>query len=335
MPTLESFYGSDRSGLVWGYAFASPTDILPIDAPAAALFLEELPRTTGTFAWLHFSLSNAASSRWLRDHVDLPDEFFDALEDRSSTRIEIANAALLGVVNDMQFFAMEASAASTVTLYVTERLLISARNTPLRSIDRLRAAVKRCEPFGSPVALLAHLLRDQADVLVDVVRDVTTKVDAIEDRVMAQQRASRPQLGNLRRILVRLQRLLAPEPAALFRLLNRPPLWFSNDDISDLRRSAEELAAAVTDSASLLERIRLLQEELIALLNEQTNRTLFVLTVVTVIALPMTIIPGLFGMNVGGVPLATHHGGFWLVVLVMILLVIFGALAAWTWSQSE
>ena len=59
-------------------------------------------------------------------------------------------------------------------------------------------------------------------------------------------------------------------------------------------------SAAVADCASLVERVRLIQEELIALVNEQTNRTLFVLTVVTVLALRLTIIPGLLGMNIGG-----------------------------------
>jgi zinc transporter len=74
--------------------------------------------------------------------------------------------------------------------------------------------------------------------------------------------------------------------------------------------------------------VRLLQEELFALINEQTNRTLFVLTVVTVLALPLTIIPGLLGMNVGGVPLRGHEGGFWLVLFVLILMTVLGALWA-------
>ena len=73
---------------------------------------------------------------------------------------------------------------------------------------------------------------------------------------------------------------------------------------------------AVTDSAALGERVRLIQEEIAALITEQTSRTLFVLTIVTVLALPMTIIPGLFGMNVGGVPFRDSGSGFWLALLV-------------------
>ncbi|MNG23257.1 Zinc transport protein ZntB [compost metagenome] len=68
-----------------------------------------------------------------------------------------------------------------------------------------------------------------------------------------------------------------------------------------------------------------MQEEIAANINEQTNRTLFTLTVVTVLALPINIIAGFFGMNVGGIPLADDPQGFWvLVALVATFTVIAG-----------
>jgi len=82
------------------------------------------------------------------------------------------------------------------------------------------------------------------------------------------------------------------------------------------------------DMASLQERIRLLLEEVGAAVNERTGRTLFVLTVLTVLALPINILAGLFGMNVGGIPLAQDPNGFWIVAaLVLVITVIGGWLA--------
>ena len=88
----------------------------------------------------------------------------------------------------------------------------------------------------------------------------------------------------------------------------------------ELRQAAEEFSAAVADALALAERVRLLQEELLAQLNEQTSRTLFVLTVVTVLALPINLIAGLFGMNVGGIPFSAHGHGFLVVVTVAVSL---------------
>ena len=68
-----------------------------------------------------------------------------------------------------------------------------------------------------------------------------------------------------------------------------------------------------------------MQEELAALVSEHTNRTLFILTLVTVLALPINLVAGLLGMNVGGIPLSTHSQGF--LVVVSTLAVVTGLLA--------
>ena len=53
-------------------------------------------------------------------------------------------------------------------------------------------------------------------------------------------------------------------------------------------------------------------------MNEDNNRSLFVLTIVTVLALPINILAGLFGMNVGGIPLADNPHGFWVLVALVV-----------------
>ena len=48
---------------------------------------------------------------------------------------------------------------------------------------------------------------------------------------------------------------------------------------------------------------------------ERMNRTMLVLTSVTVIAMPMTVVSGLLGMNVAGIPFSQNPEAFWFVVL--------------------
>ncbi len=319
-------YGSDSAGLVCAFRFAPGAPGEAIDAPAV---VESLAKATdgGTFFWLHFNLANNAAGRWMSAHLTLPDVFFDTIAEGSrTTRIEYAGERLIAVLNDALFdFDVAIPDASTLWLCLEHRLLVSARRKPLRSIDRLRHSVRQGEAFASPVALLVHLLRDQADVLAKILREATSRVDGIEDNVLAERiDRRRADLGSLRRSLVRLGRLFAPEPAALFRLLNRPPAWMADADVQELRQSNEEFSAALADMASLLERTKLLQEEIAARVNEQTNRSLFLLTVFTVLALPINIIAGLFGMNVGGVPLAQDDHGFWVVVGIVATLAAIG-----------
>jgi zinc transporter len=206
--------------------------------------------------------------------------------------------------------------------------VVSAHARPWRSINQLRTEVQAGQVFRSPIEILARLLRDQANVLVDIVRKSKMRLSPMEKQLLAKRiSVSRSELGSLRRMLVRLQRLLAPEPAAFFRLLSRPPDWISEDKLQNLQQAAEKFSTAISDTAALVERVKQLQEELAALVSEQTNRTLFLLTMVTVLALPINLVAGLFGMNVGGIPLAQHPYGFFFVLGPVLALTAF--LAYW------
>ena len=267
MPTpLTSTYGADSTGLICGFHFGVGVDGTgdPLDTRRALQWLAQDVAVTGAgggFVWLHFNLAHSGTEKWLRDNLQLSDVFHESLKVGSqSTRVELDDDMLVAVVNDVHYdFAFEPTDISTMWLSVGPRLVVSARLQPLRSIDRLRNAVKK---------------------------------------------------GALCRLLVRLQRLLAPEPAALFRLLKLPPDWMDAQDVEDLRQSTEEFNVVLSDMAALQERIKLLQEEIAGRVAEANNRSLYVLTIVTVLALPINIIAGLLGMNVGGIPLSASPHGF-------------------------
>jgi len=319
-------YGGDEAGLICGFLFGGDGVGRPLSSSAAAEWLERgrdgdgAANDAGAFGWLHFNLAQVASERWLVRHAGLSDDFFEMLHDGLySTRIERADQALTAVINDVHFdFELDASDISTLWISVDRQLVVTGRRHPLRSVDNLRTAVNRGEAFRSTADLLERLMRTQADVLVGIVRTVTDHVDKIEDQLLSGRLvAKRGRLGGLRRVLVRLQRLLAPEPAALFRLLQNPPGWMAGNDVQELRAATEEFSVVLRDMQALQERIKLLQEEIAASVNEDNNRSLFVLTIVTVLALPINILAGLFGMNVGGIPLADDSHGFWILLALV------------------
>ena len=312
----------DFSGLICGFIFAPSTIGQAIDADKAIEWLNKpLQETDQEFIWLHFNLSEAAAKNWMRSNLELPEIFFETLNDSSrSTRIEDVEDTLIAVINDVTFgFSLDLSETSTLWVSADHRKLVSVRTHPLSSIDKLRVAVKAGESFDSSMSLLIHLMHDQGDVLVKILRQTTLQVDAIEDGLLADQlKYKRANLGKLRRVLVRLQRLLALEPAALFRFLHQPPTWIKSNDLDGLRQSTEEFSLAIQDLAALQERIKLLQEEMAAHVNEQMNRSIFTLTIVTVLALPINMVAGLLGMNVGGIPLAQNPSGFFIVTCIVI-----------------
>ena len=327
-------FQSDNTGLICGFRFEPGRPGVALDSSQIGDALERAGHNNtecadDAFIWLHFNLSRAGCMRWLQSHLDLPQPFLEMLgEEAHSTRIEQQDGALVAVFNDVIFdFERTPTQVATQWVYAHRRLLVTLRRKPLHSVDRLRECVRNGETFRSPANLLGHLMCDQADLMTQIVRTTGIDIDRIEDRFLASKITSgRQELAGTRRVLVRLQRMLAPEPGSVFRLLSRPPVWLHPEDVQQLRESTEEFSVVLRDMSGLIERIKLLQEEVIARLGEQNNRTLFTLTLVTVLALPINIVAGLFGMNVGGVPLAENHHGFWMMVG---LVAGFTALIAW------
>ncbi|WP_034410986.1 MULTISPECIES: transporter [Derxia] len=326
LPAATASYGADDHGLICGWHFPPGAEAvaLPHCTDAAGWLAGEAPG----FLWLHFNLAHAGAEPWLRAHAGLSEDFFDELHGGSrTTRIERDGEWLFAVMNDVVFdFAFDAGDVATLWLAAGPRLFVSARRHPLRAVDRLRMAVRRGELPGSPVALLDHLLRDQADELQAIVRQVAERADAIEDALLAGRHDGQTrELPRLRRLMGRLQRLLAPEPNALMRMLARPPAWVPAADVAGLQAATEDFALVLRDIGGVQERLKLMQDEAAARLAEESNRILFTLTLVTVLALPINLVSGMFGMNVGGIPLAEHPHGFRVMALVIAALT--GAIA--------
>jgi zinc transporter len=75
-------------------------------------------------------------------------------------------------------------------------------------------------------------------------------------------------------------------------------------------RLAQRLDALDHEIMETRDRARLLQEEITALAAEETNRHLYVLSVLTTLVLPPTLVTGVFGMNIKGLPFTETEDGF-------------------------
>ena len=134
-------YGSDPSGLVWGYLFGQGLQAVQIDSGAALAWLQTAEsEREGQFIWLHFNLSNTASEKWLTAHANLAEEFYETLHLGSrSTRIELAENTLIAVVNDvLHNFSLDSADIATLWLSVAQGVVISARRTPSTTREMMK-----------------------------------------------------------------------------------------------------------------------------------------------------------------------------------------------------
>ena len=88
---------------------------------------------------------------------------------------------------------------------------------------------------------------------------------------------------------------------------------FPAEEFDSFNRQIHRYAALVEDAQDYAEHCQFLLEELRAQVEEQTNRNVYILTMFSAVFLPATLIAGIWGMNVGGIPFSSSPNGFWVV----------------------
>ncbi len=311
--------------LICGFS-ASPS------GEARRLDWDELDRVMASgegYCWIHLDAADVRVQSWVSNQPTLPAQAKKTLlgEDKLVRFKEAGEYGLAGVLSDLHHdFDDDPSAVGELRVYFDERRVVTARRHPLQAVDRLRRAMERGQCDIRPLSLVAQLLLHLSDAFIELVQDATEDLDAVESAILDDAAEGAADLGRVRRLLARLRRHLGPQRLALGRLAARPPLWAGDEDANALRDAVARLDAVGHDLDLAQERARQLQDERAATLAEITNRNLYVLSIVTAFFLPMTLVTGVFGMNVGGLPgVESAHGFFWTMVLM-------GATGLATWG---
>lgn len=297
-------------GLVWAYRFrpaAGPCTRLSPDVK-----LSELEAEDGFF-WLHLNLADTRVAGFLEAMPGLDESVKASLTTHEThPSIVVDDGAIYGTLVDFQReFDQETRDIGWLHFALTERYIITTRLQPLRSVDRLRAAIdKNPKRFSTPSHVFEGMVAEFQRSLIALVMETTEELNAIEDIVYdSTPRDERRRLAPVRRTVVRLHRHLR----TVLTLMRR----VSAADEEDMPAGFEDVAARLTgrleavdhDVYALQDRARLLHEEVDSKLSSETNRHLYILSLMTAFLLPPTLVTGFFGMNTGALPFTEGTSG--------------------------
>lgn len=273
--------------------------------------------------WLHFNLVDAQARHWLASaDFHLPSQARELLLSKDNfQQLHTANDCVYGVLSDlMRDIAETTDETGYLRFAMTERVLVSGRHHALCAVDATRRALEGGRRIESPAALLEIIVEKVADEMDRVSDRVAQSLDEIEEQVLGDGVTDlRQPLGRLRRTCVRLHRQLSGLRVVFHRLEQK-----NTDDVKpalQLRagKLAQRLDGLDHTIVEMRERSRLLQEELHLKIEEQANDNIRVLSVLTAVLLPPTLITGIFGMNTKGLPFTELDTAFLWASLLMLL----------------
>ena len=279
--------------------------------------------------WLHLDYSAPRARSWLLEESGLDPVVAEALlADETRPRAVPGPDGMLVILRGVNLRpGADPEDMVSIRLWIESSRVISLRRYHLMAVEDLKEAIARGAGPAGPgeflVALCQHLLARMGGVL----EELDDEVDALEDEVLrAESHELRPKLAGLRRQAIAMRRFLAPQREALSHLVSERVAWLEESDRLRLREVADRTARYVEDLDSARDRAAVTQEELNSRLSEGMNQKMYVVALVAAIFLPLGLLTGLLGINVGGIPGAENRLAF---ALVCALLLGLGGLQVW------
>ena len=269
------------------------------------------------FLWIHLERDDDTAASWLRQDSGIdPLVALALLADESRPRVEDVDDNLLVVLRGVNVDD-QGGAPELVPIHIwgEANRLISLRDKDhqLSALRNIRLALLTGKGPRSPGGLLAQIAERVVEHLEIVLDGLEEEIGALEDQAI--DRAVEPEMrGNLaraRRSTIQLRRYLGPQRDALYRIQHDDSSWLSNDARLRLREVTDKVVRHIEDLDALRERATVLHEDLSAQIAEQIAQNSNRFTALPALLLPPSLVAGLLGANIGGIPGTDDPYAFW------------------------
>jgi len=275
------------------------------------------------FEWIHIKRGTPEADAWLAD-AGLSHYLVQALtEEETRPRCIVDDEGALLILRGVNLAAgAEPEDMVSIRFFCDGKRVISVWRRPLLSISDLLAAVARGAGPVSPGDLIAKValrLADRADPIVAALND---KVDDLEDAVLDEDTtATRRDLADVRRMSILIRRFMFPQRDALTTLEIEDLHWLNRADRTRIREASERTTRLAEELEAIRDRATVVHEQIMDMRAETMNRSMYALAIITAIFLPLGLLTGLLGINVGGMPGASNPDAFWIVCGILAALV--------------
>lgn len=312
-------------GLIWAFDF--------IDGRVVPLEREQLslPAPAGAFRWIHLDMAGQWTRAWLAGQPRVEGQIRELLlASDGNPHVRVSGDAVAFTIQDFeQDFGVEMpTRLGSMGFVVEARQLISGRTHPLYAPDII---CRRIE-LGAAPATAADAAELLLGGLAEAAKVLTRRVAAIvrnaEDALIDSGRAPDPRLFvDERRRVVLLRRQLDGLRSVLVRADTHDQLPAAFKPV--IGRVLQRVIALDADVLQVQSNLRQLREEVDMQTASRTNQNLYVLSILSALLLPPTLVASFFGMNTEGLPFAHGEGGTGAAIVVMAA----SAIAVFIWLR--
>ena len=282
-----------------------------------------LPADSGAVVWADVTEPTEADAVVLREVFGFHELAVEAAVQRGThPKVESYGRYLYLVLHGIDYRAAEHCFESHETdFFLAANVLVTVHDGERRSIAHTAELCARADHIlaEGPVGLLHRIVDAQVDGYRPEVDEVEERLDDIEKRVI--ERPSESLIGDIleiKRDVTALRRIVVPQRDVVGRLSRREFDLIGQEMSYRFRDVYDQLARMADDAIVFQDRVTGILDAHLASVSNRLASVSKLLAVIAVLFGPLTVITGLFGMNV---PLPTLFGNpqyqFWEIIGIM------------------
>jgi magnesium transporter len=272
---------------------------------------------SGVYLWVDLAAPSIPESLILSDTFAFhPLSVEDAMAPVEYPKAEAYDGYLYVVLHGIDFRASEHGFAThDIDFFLGPTYLVTVHDGSARSISELRDHCPRNSKIlgEGPVALFHRIVDTMVDHYRPEVDKLQDRLDELENEIFDDPRpALVREILDEKRDVSSLRRVITPQRDVIARLARRDFVDISSEMSFRFRDVYDQLVRIADDALLFQDRITGILDAHLSNVSNRLNEVMKVLTVVSVIFMPLTLLAGLWGMNV---PLPRFPGGeamqFW------------------------
>ncbi|MDO9408605.1 magnesium transporter CorA family protein [Patulibacter sp.] len=284
--------------------------------------------------WINLGRSGRAEMAWLQEHFDFHSLDYEDISSRNQRpKVDVYDDYIFVVLHFPHYDkAIGRLNALELDVFIGPDFVITIPNRPLRTIDYLFSRVEdrdeeRERHFSrGPGYLLYRIVDECVDASFPMLRKIGNKLENLEEDIFeGRSKEIVREISNAKQEIINFRKIVRPQRTAL-KDLNAARRYLVEDQelyFDDINDASERVWDTLENFKEVAEALEGSNESVLA---HAQSDSLKVLTAITVIVLPLTLIASVFGMNVK-VPGEAESHAFW--ILMGVMLAILGGMIWW------
>lgn len=273
--------------------------------------------------WFHFQRDAEGLTEWLTQ-AGIPEPLIDAvLEEDTRPRFQRLPDGFMLLLRGVNLNTGESPEDMlSLRLLYYKGALYSFRKRPFLSVAKLREQLSQQIGPESLHDFIVALIEQLNLRIEDVVSSAEQKLEAIEGEGFDNTTSVQIKLTALHRRLLRLNRFIRPQLAALEKLSTETEKVMSTELHQWLINERDTTQRLFEQIDLMLEQVWMQREQLQQAIAEKMNRNTYWLSVIAGVFLPLTFLTGVFGINIGGMPGVESEGAFMIFCGALVIIAI-------------